>query len=288
MKDFKSAVRIGFLALVAALTCALLAGCSGQNYQKAEELYKSGDYSAALEAYEGLGDYEDSAKKANDCRFLVELETSILSRMEADDDEDWSTLVNTELAYLDQFRDTKFSTKKMKGLCSRYLEGLDLQKKSLDMEYEHERQIEWQRGMVYRYEVLKTLHDEYSFLNDNKEFKGTYVLGYEEEKALLDAYDAIEKDIDKQVESMPWSWGYDSVSVTVKNRTNHEFSTVFDFVFKDESGKVIETGEAIVESVKPHSSYKATCYFVDQRVASAEWSNYYYDVRPGKDKKKES
>lgn len=48
--------------LVALSLCLGLTGCSGLEYTKASRLYKKGEYAQALEIYQSLGNYADSAK----------------------------------------------------------------------------------------------------------------------------------------------------------------------------------------------------------------------------------
>lgn len=55
-------------ALIVLALAVSLAGCSVQDYQTAGTLYKEGKYAQALEIYEALADYADSAKMAEICR----------------------------------------------------------------------------------------------------------------------------------------------------------------------------------------------------------------------------
>lgn len=55
-------------ALIVLALAVSMAGCSVQDYQTAGTLYKEGKYAQALEIYEALGDYADSAKMADICR----------------------------------------------------------------------------------------------------------------------------------------------------------------------------------------------------------------------------
>ena len=64
----RSLKRIGLLAALL-LVCLCLTACAGGKYSDAEELYAQGDYAAALELYEELGDHQDAPQKANLCRY---------------------------------------------------------------------------------------------------------------------------------------------------------------------------------------------------------------------------
>ena len=278
-KTFNRILRAFALALSAALMCGVLAGC-GSGYDKAEELYASGNFAEAFEIYEKMGDSEDAVRKAVDCEFFMALEESVLSRMESEGSGDSADLVNTELAYLDRFSNATMSNPELNALCDKYIEGLDLQKDSLDMRYEYENQIEWQRGEVYRLEVLKTLYDEYSFMRGNKEFEGNCVLAYEDQKAILDAYDAIEKDLDSQFGPNVWDYtGGGEVSLTVRNNTDYGYSTVYVVTFEDRNGKILESYEVEIEDIEPHSSYEVKAYYSDDSVYTFDWYNYYTDVK---------
>ena len=43
----------------------MLTGCDSSDYKKATELYESGNYDEAYEAFTELGDYKDSANMAD-------------------------------------------------------------------------------------------------------------------------------------------------------------------------------------------------------------------------------
>ncbi len=62
----KSVIAIVAIALSLVL---VLAGCGGNDYKKAESLYAEGKYAEAIEIYESLGDYEDSATKLKECKY---------------------------------------------------------------------------------------------------------------------------------------------------------------------------------------------------------------------------
>lgn len=221
--------------------------------------------------------------KTADKDFLKTMEESITSRMENSGDTDRSTLVNTELAYLEEFKDLEFKDEKLKELCSKYLEGLNTQKESLTKEHEYERQIKWQEGLVARYEVLKDLHDNYDFLSDNKEFVGTYVSKCEDEQKLLKAYNEIEEDIGNQMSAKEYSFVGDldenKISTTLKNNTSYTFSTIFEITLLDKNKTILDTITIYVENIKPNTSYDVSSYVSDlDKAEDVDWENYYGDI----------
>ena len=67
----KNIVKRIMVFLLALLFCISLVACDSNNYEKAEALYNNGDYSAALEIYTSLGEYEDSLDKATRCKYII-------------------------------------------------------------------------------------------------------------------------------------------------------------------------------------------------------------------------
>ena len=65
--------RLVSLLLIAAL-CMSLSGCSMIDYFKAKKLMDSGDYKAALELFDDLGDHKDSEELARECRYQLALD----------------------------------------------------------------------------------------------------------------------------------------------------------------------------------------------------------------------
>lgn len=224
---------------------------------------------------------EECDRKNTDQDFLNALEQSVLGRMEKSDSDDRLGLVNTELARLESFRDAEFSNAAIEKTCARYFEGLDIQKDALSKSQTWEHQVEWQRGYVYRLEALNSLHQDCGFLSDNPEFVGSYISKYDDEKNKLDAYDAIEADLSSQGESFEYQWDDNEMSFVVSNNTEYEYSTLWEVAFKDESGIVTETSQALCEHVKPHSSYVVRVYFShpDSGFGGTDWNNYYTDIK---------
>ena len=68
----RSAVR-RLVVLCLVLSCLLLCGCASQDYKKAKSLLEQGDFTAAAEAFEALGDYQDSADQLTECRYQLAL-----------------------------------------------------------------------------------------------------------------------------------------------------------------------------------------------------------------------
>ena len=170
----------------------------------------------------------ETAPSTDDEAFLSSIEESVLDRMEATSSgkSDLTLIVNKELAYLQKYRSANFSDEQLSGIAKKYLDGLDLQKQSLMEAYEWESQIEWQEGLVYRLEALKALYEEYDFLMDNKDFVAGYILLYDQEAALLRAYNTLEDDIGQQLssDSLKCYWSNYDCCFDLWNNTAYQFS----------------------------------------------------------------
>lgn len=323
------------LLIFVLLLCASLSGCdsSKSRYTEAAGLLEQGDYQGALAIYEELSDYEDSAAKITECKYLLgssamesqewetaisyfygldykdspdlleectrekgmtenadysflsDIETSVLDRMETTSTENYdrATVVTKELAYLDKYRNASFFDPTLNGIADRYINGLDIQRESLKNDTTYGQQIEWQRGVVYRYEALADLYRDYGLLADNTDFVGTYVLQCEDQRALLDAYDALEEDIGSQALADDFEWTLDESNYeffcTLKNNTKYKFSTIFTISYYDAEGVIFETEEAYIENIMPDSSYKVSLYISEpENLNGFSWENYYVDV----------
>lgn len=338
MKMRKNLTKSICLLVALVLLCTCLTACDSSNYSKAEELYNGGEYAAALELYNALGEYEDSTAKAKMCQyaianeyfenaqyedalaiykelgeyedssekaafcekeigmttnadydFLAALEKSVSERMAKPDDADRSILVNTEFAYLGKFENATFYDDTIKELSALYLKGLHEQEEALKSEIQSDYQVAWQQGIVHRYEALKRLYEEYEFMADNMDFVGTYVMKYDSQKGLLDAYIAIEADISAQtsVEDLPIDFKFSNkqgtMSYTLVNNTAYTFSTVFEYTFLSDDGTIFYNSNAYIENIKPGNSYVVSIYIDGKNCKTNnfnwEWNNYYTDVQ---------
>lgn len=290
-------MRKKILSLIMVITmCLVLVACDSSDYKKAEDLFRAGDYAAALEIYTALGEYEDAKDKAAYCErevgmtenadyaFLADIESSILGRMKAPEGADRTQLVNTELAYLEKYSDKTFYDTALKEIADKYIEGLYVQKESLKKDAIWEYQIEWQKGLVLRYEALTDLYKKYDFLSDNPEFVGTYVASLEDQQHLLNGYNAIEADLTEQMNAEDFSWGLSKggyhIYCTLKNNTEYTFGMFIDVSFYDADGVLFEKNTGYVEEVKPGETYIVEVYISDaSRVERLGWVTYYDYVK---------
>ena len=58
-----------FTLILSLVILVMITGCDSTDYKKAVSLYESGKYEEAIEMFEELGDYEDSAEKVLDCQY---------------------------------------------------------------------------------------------------------------------------------------------------------------------------------------------------------------------------
>ena len=187
------------------------------------------------------------------------------------------------MAYIDKYRNATFYDPALKEIADKYINGLDIQRESLKNDTTYGQQIEWQRGIVYRFEALADLYHNYGFLEDNQEFIGTYVLQCEDQRSLLDAYDALEEDIGSQANADDFEWTLDESNYeffcTLKNNTKYKFSTIFKVSYYDADNVIFETEEAYIENIMPNDSYKVSLYISEpENIAGFTWENYYVDV----------
>ncbi|MDU8577221.1 hypothetical protein RX398_07465 [Collinsella aerofaciens] len=286
-------------------SCILLSGCASQGTKLDQQITSIGEITADswdelqslnsqykdldADGKQDVEHYRDLEKALAECsklrtdqQFSKDLKKSIRWRQKHKDDTDWATLVDAELAKLEKYRSADFSSETVKNSCTKYLEGLDTQKAALGEAFKSDEQIEWQKGMVLRYEALGELYKETGFLATDDDFVANYIAGLDKEKKLLAALEALEADIDSQTDRIAneETWTDYSVSFEVENNTDYQFDTAWECSLKNESGTVTENSTCQIDNVKPRSRYTVTFYFTnpDSGYGGFDWNNYYTDI----------
>lgn len=286
-------------------SCILLSGCASQGTKLDQQITSIGEITADswdelqslnsqykdldADGKQDVEHYRDLEKALAECsklrtdqQFSKDLKKSIRWRQKHKDDTDWATLVDAELAKLEKYRSADFSSETVKNSCTKYLEGLDTQKAALGEAFKSDEQIEWQKGMVLRYEALGELYKETGFLATDDDFVANYIAGLDKEKKLLAALEALEADIDSQTDRIAneETWTDYSVSFEVENNTDYQFDTAWECSLKNESGTVTENSTCQIDNVMPRSRYTVTFYFTnpDSGYGGFDWNNYYTDI----------
>lgn len=252
-------------------------------YNQGIEAMGSFDWLTAVSFFSDL-EYQESEKMLLDCSFMIALEESVLRRMEASakENSDFRSLVSTELAYLDRFRNADFYDSAIRIYAKKYLDGLDMQLSSLTYKLYSEYQHDWNAGIVMRYEVLSNLYEKYGFMADNKDFIGEYVNQLEYHKKWLKEFESLERNGHKSVKEPIGTNSY--VEYYFKNNTNITSTQTFDITFwKDKDGKqLLGTSSITVEDIGPYEEYTVRVYIP----AAAQninywfnWSNWYNDIK---------
>lgn len=268
-------------------------------YEIASQKYADQDFNGALEELHKLGDYKDAQEMTSNCEreigmreksdyaFLDAISESILTRLESSrtGTVDHSTLVSTELAYLEKFKETDFYDAELKSLALKYIDGLYTQKESLTQEVKSEEQIKWQEGMVGRLDVLKELYEKYGLLSDNQSFIGAYINEAENQHKILDGIYAIEKDLDEQLNGENQSailkrTSYQILTFCLQNNTEYTFDLNFVFMPKDKDGVIIDSRTYYVPNIKPGAKYTVSCYKSQpNQTVAFEFETFYSNIK---------
>ena len=252
------------------------------NYAKAESLFGDGSYDEAAILFEELGDYMSSSMRAVDCRFLAALKESVTRRMEMYQKEntDGRSLVSSEYAYLEQFRNASFFDKEIQKQAKKYLSGLDSQNKAFNYEYYYEYQRDWNTGLVARYEALDALYREYNFMADDYNFIGEYINQLPHYQNWLKAFNKLEKDGHHMVKDMYCTRYY--VELYFKNDTEYRSSQVFNLtLWNYEHTTQLGTVSTTIENIQPNQEYTVRIYVpssADNGYWVDNWDNYYTEI----------
>lgn len=256
-----------------------LIGCSGSNgddkqYEEANKLVTEGKYKQAKKIYKEIKSYKDSKDRITDCDFLLAMEKSVVERMEEPDDADYSTLVDTELSYLEEFENKDFGNAKIESYFEDYIDGLNTQKDSLKEEGIYDYQHGWQEGMIQRFEALDGLYNDFSFLKNNKKFVANYIKDLDYEKKLLKAYEDINSDIGAQFKDGDLPWDYEDyyMEATVKNNTNYTYDISYFVTYTTDDNSIISKDSYSETEIAPGMSYTIHLATPDQD-CNYEWES---------------
>ena len=290
-----------------------------RTYSEALALYNSGDYSEALSKFETLDaysdsaelavqckyklgisamesfdwktaeayfsglDYEDSNRMLTDCSFMVLLEESVLRRMEIVTKEasNHRSMVTTELAYLEDFRNASFYSATIGTQAKKYIKGLDQQLEGLSYDFYYEYQRDWYTGLVARYEALNKLYTDFQFMADNKDFIGEYINQLEYHQKWLKAFNALENGLGETRD--PRSSSY-YVEYYFVNNSDYTATMTFDVVFwKDAECKILLGSTfTTVEDIGPYEEFTVRVYVPEAAQSGGyyyNWSNYYNEIK---------
>ena len=243
-------------------------------YELGKRAYNEQDWDRAIEFLDELrymdsqgllasANKEKGMTEKADYEFLETLRQSVEKRLNdtSKDDFDRLNLVNTELTFLNKFRNVAFYDKKVKEMASLYLKGLDKQKKAFNYDDNYLFNEVWLEGMVDRYTALNTLYEKYDFMSDSPEFISAYIADFDKTKADYTAILAIDKDILKNLNDLD-SFSYlgpHSGYAIFKNNTNYTFDIVFEFtIYNQDETQVLHISQCYVERIKPGNEYKLT------------------------------
>lgn len=252
-------------------------------YNAAAALAEAGDYTAAAEAFEKIGNFEDSAGKAVDCRFLNDIQASILNRRDQNArNTDFTTLTNTELSFMGKYKDASFADPALKKYADDYLKGLNDQKEALKISTDKsEYQIAWTEGLVERYDVLNGLYQDYGLLKDDNEFIATYVMDYDNQKAYLQALKEIDSDLHEQLDEITFDYvdAY-HFGAPYTNNTKYDFDISVKFTFYKVDNKLITEDDDFESLVAKGTRLdESTNYFDAIKAGSSTQLKFYQPVR---------
>lgn len=243
-------------------------------YELGKIAFTEQDWDTAIDfldenTYADSGEYLEKAKTEKgmsenaDYQFLEALKQSVTKRYNdsSKDSYDRQNLVNTELSFLNKFRNAEFFDGKIKQMARLYLEGLDKQKASFKIERRFMALEEWSAGMVDRYTALNYLYKHYDFMSDDPDFISGYIADYERVTKERKAFEIINADILKNVNNLD-SFSYlgpNSCYTIFKNSTTYTFDVLFEFtVYNQDETQILNISEDYIERIEPGNEYKLT------------------------------
>ena len=239
---------------------------------------------AEAESYFSEIDYKDSKIMLTDCQFMQDLESSVLRRMEinAKEKSELTTIVNTELAYLEKYENASFYSKRLYSQALRYISGLKMQKTALEQIYQWKYQEYWYTGLLERYSALNVLYEEYDFLADNRDFIGQYINQYDYWKQWVEAFNALNAMF-REAYFKEENHRQDSqyIYFTFTNTTKYTFTNQMDFWIYDYEGvNLLDTASIVTEDIRPGDTVTVKLYVGNYRTwLIKKYGNWYPEIK---------
>ncbi|NCC02165.1 MAG: hypothetical protein EOM34_16165 [Clostridia bacterium] len=263
-------IIIGVIAAIVVIgVAAFFLTANSRKYSSANTDFKGKKFEVALEKYESLGDYKDSAKKAEECKyeltvdgqFMRALSEGLMARWDKSDEnvakglvgEDpdlYAEFCQIELDKVSSFADKTFENKKLGEDAKTYIDLLNKAKdatKYYTVDYTTY-STQWADVYAQRTILLQKFISDYNLSVDAayQETLDDMMVDASAAKEQQEAKETIHKMADgfKLVETKD-DYGYKTYKLQMKNTTEFTFDYFsVDISVMDGDGKIVYTGNA--------------------------------------------
>ena len=247
-----------------------------QSYNNGLSAMYNGEYSAARSYLDGIN-YKDSNLVLNDISFLEDLEQIIQEEIaRGDANFDISADASRTLRKLSKYQTIEFHTDGLDEMLDQYTEGLERIINAFDYEAVNAVEYEILAGAYYCDHVIVNLHDNIGFMRNDSEYEAVYSNILPREEEFLTAFNEVSEN--GQVPVKDGNFWTSTVSLFLRNDTNHTFEQAFVFNFYSYSGeKFLETVTTDVLKIAPNSEYTVSIN-VPQSARNGYNVNYSYYI----------
>lgn len=255
-------IVISIIAVIILILFAIgvffLVTVNSRTYKKAIELYNTENYSEALENFNKINDYNDSADYIKKCeyelsvngQFLKALATGLEERWkltdaekETETTEDWENYINAEYTMISKFANMNFEDQNLADLAKNYIKMLESAQDIVKYYGSNESTFWREYNPIYqeRAIILMKINNDYVIpVSDDKKVKlndivtsGELVLKLQE--ILSNA----------KFQKISEEYGWKEYEAVVENTSNTAFSWfIFNINLIDKNGTIVETPTA--------------------------------------------
>lgn len=278
------------LAGVLIVAC-FLSGCSKQEsiYNAGKEAMRNGDWEKAIECFSDT-DFSDSKDLLAQCTkeqgmhekadydFLAAISEGIMKRKEASEKtDDIEVCTSIELELIGKFKDAEFYDSELQSLAEDYINAVELEKQALK-ESDGNKQLKYYQGHSKRFEIMKTLTDNYGMLADNVDYKANYYNKADKEAETYSAYQLVEKDLQEQLVENPKFEMIDELTarITIQNHTEYDYDMRMHFIFYDAKDTVIFTNDYYYENIVAGKKYNLDFDYPDNAAGFDFYTEEYF------------
>lgn len=284
-------IIIGIIAAIVVVgAAAFFLTANSRKYSSANADFTSKKFEVALEKYESLGDYKDSVKKADECKyeltvdgqFMRALSEGLMARWDKSDENEakgtigedpdqYAEYCQIELDKVSSFADKTFDNEKLGEDAKTYIDLLNKAKdatKYYTVDY-NTYSTQWAEVYAQRTILLQKFISDYKLTVDasHQDTLDDLMTDASAAKEQQEAKESIHKMTDgfKLTESED-EWGYKNYKVQMKNSTDMTFNYFYmDISVLDGDEKIVDTGNASqVASWAPGQDAEVDAYLNNQ------------------------
>ena len=260
-------IIVAAVVIVASAIAYYVLTTDSRNYNSAKELFKEEKFQEALEMFNELGDYEDSAEMVEKCEYELSVDGQFMRSLSkglmvrwaeseaqaeqgfvGEDPDLYNKYCELELEQVEDFANQTFDDSELEADAKQYIEYLNQAQEATKFYTVNYATFstQWADAYANRTILLKKFVDDYGLVV-KEEYQDTLddlLVDASAAQEQIDVKDSIQKMTDQfKIETTEDEWGYKTYKISMKNTTDRTFEYFSaEINLYDENHVIVGTG----------------------------------------------